>query len=209
MNQEENYAQLNQRIGDLESKVESLSKLLPLVEKVAQLEKIQESIERFESNFNLISDLDRYSPLQDLLVVGDFKGADHETARVLLEISGEDQQSLTPDDIKKFPCSAIRIIDRLWRTYSQEHFGFSIQLQIYQELGGSRESLIAQEIDYLIKFGDRVSWRINGEWQISTYEQWNFSLSAPKGCFPVKWWNSPYGAKMVNFFFVRLLECEV
>ncbi|WP_013323085.1 GUN4 domain-containing protein [Gloeothece verrucosa] len=209
MNPEENYILLNQRIAELESQVESLSKLFPLVEKIAQLEKIQESINKIESNFTLIEDIDRYSPLRNLLSVGDFKAADLETTRVLLEIAGEDRQSLTPDDIRKFPCSAIRVIDRLWKIYSDDRFGFSIQLQIYQEIGGTRESLIAQDMGLLIKFGDQVGWRENGEWQGSTYEQWNFSLSAPKGCFPVKWWSSPYGAKMVNFFFVRLLECQV
>lgn len=208
MNQEENPQQLSQRIAELEAKVESLSKILPLVE-IAQLEKIQEKIDQFESNFSLIEDLDRYSPLRDLLKAGNFKAADQETARVLLEISGEDRQSLTPEDIKKFSCSTISIIDRLWRQYSNDRFGFSIQLKIYQELGGTRESLIAQEIGLLVKFGDHVGWRVDGQWRGSSYEEWDFSLSAPQGSFPVQWWSSPYGAKMVNFFFVRLLECKL
>ncbi|ACK73211.1 GUN4 domain protein [Gloeothece citriformis PCC 7424] len=202
MNQDEKYSQLEQRITELENQVKTLSQLLPLVEQISTLEKIQ-------NNFTLIEDVDRYSPLRNLLAAGDFKGADRETARVLLEKSGEDRDSLTPDDVRKFSCNTIRVIDRLWRNYSQDCFGFSIQIQIYLEEGGTRESLIAQDINQLMKFGDRVGWRINNQWQTGTYDQWDFSVAAPKGCFPAIWWSSPYGAKMVNFFFVRLLECKI
>ncbi|MGL4881256.1 MAG: GUN4 domain-containing protein, partial [Waterburya sp.] len=32
---------------------------------------------------------------------------------------------------------------------------------------------------------------------------------APVGCHPSRWWNSPYGSKMTNFFLGRLITCDI
>ena len=176
---------------------------LTLEERVATLE------QRLNAMELLLSDFYRYGKLQDSLIAGDFKAADEETVNIILEVSGQDRNTLTPDIIQKFPCDVLRVIDRLWDTYSQGRFGFSTQLRIYQSGGGNIKTLRAQDNSFLFKFGDRVGWRVNGQWQAETYDQWDFSLAAPEGCFPAAWWNSPYGAKMVNYCFTRLLTCNL
>ncbi|NJQ98492.1 MAG: GUN4 domain-containing protein [Hydrococcus sp. CSU_1_8] len=67
----------------------------------------------------------------------------------------------------------------LWQTYSNGNFGFSIQKQIYQNLGGSRE------FDYEIwkTFGELVGWYERGHWL--NYRDLNFSHSAAVGHLPV------------------------
>lgn len=176
---------------------------------LSQLKSLSERVARIEEQLKLVSDIDRYGKLQELLAAGKFKEADEETTNVILTTVAKSRDTLTPNEMEKFPCNVLQVIDRLWRTYSQNRFGFSVQLAIYQEVGGNSDTLRAQKADIVQKFGDRVGWRINGEWQGDNYEQWNFSLSAPAGCFPAMWWKSPYGLKMVTYCFLRLLACQL
>ncbi|MDJ0718967.1 MAG: GUN4 domain-containing protein [Prochloraceae cyanobacterium] len=206
MSSKEWESEVNTRLAKIEEQLGKLAQTLAVSERFSQFE---DNISRIESNLTLITDIDRYAKLRDLLVAQDFKQADLETASVLLEVAGHERDSLTPEDVKKFPCSVLRIIDRLWLTYSKERFGFSVQLQIYQSLGGTLDTVAAQDTKILTKFGDRVGWRQNNKWRRGEPEEWDFSLSAPAGSLPVAWWDSPYGAKMVNFFFGRLINCNL
>lgn len=58
-------------------------------------------------------------------------------------------------------------------------------------------------------FAQQVGWVVEGKLRFEEYEQWDFSLNAPVGSFPAIWWKSPYGLKMVTFFFIRLLDCKI
>jgi hypothetical protein len=157
----------------------------------------------------LLPDIDRYRQLQNFLAEGDFQSADKETARLMLEIAGEHRESLTPEAVRKFPCDVLAIIDRLWLEYSERRFGFSIQLQTYMGLGGNVDTLRTQDQQLFESYGDKVGWRCDNKWQSSDYNNWDFSLNAPVGCFPAYWWKSPYGLKMINYFFLRLIDCQL
>ena len=76
---------------------------------------------------------------------------------------------LKTEDIDNFPCEDLQTIDQLWLHYSQGKFGFSVQKEIYESLGGTRESIKVWE-----KFGDRVGWRKGGSW--GRYEDLNFDM---------------------------------
>lgn len=157
----------------------------------------------------LVSDVNLYERLRDFLAAGNFKEADEETTKVILEVAGKERETLTPEDIQKFSCSVLRIIDRLWLTYSNERFGFSVQVGIYRSGGGSMDTLLTQNMEVMRSFADRIGWRKNNKVQFDNYDNWDFTLSAPVGCFPAHWWRSPYGLKMVNYYFTRLMTCEL
>ena len=77
---------------------------------------------------------------------GKWKEADEETLEVMLQVANRPQQGyLNSEDIEKFPCEDLRIIDQLWVKYSitkeypEGKFGFSVQKKIYESLGGTRE----------------------------------------------------------------------
>ncbi|GGA51843.1 GUN4 domain-containing protein [Okeania sp. KiyG1] len=177
------------------------SRELELSERVAQLE------EKLDQALMLISDIYRYGKLRDLLSAGKWKEADQETAKVMLEISGQtDKEKLTPDDVIKFPCSVINLIDQLWTNYSKGHFGFSIQKKIYESMGGTYD-ISNIDMKVLNKTCERLGLLLNNKW--IPYEKLNFSLEAPKGCFPVAWWDSPYGAKLAVYFLARLNACNI
>ncbi|HIK44956.1 MAG TPA: GUN4 domain-containing protein [Leptolyngbyaceae cyanobacterium M65_K2018_010] len=188
---------LAHRLSDIEAKLEAFIQ-----------QGLAERIARLEDALTLVTDVERYQPLQLLLKTGKLREADEETLHVLLQEAGTlDREELTPDAVKQFPCSVLRVIDRLWTTYTGGRFGFSIQLRLYQEVGGSLETALSQDLTLLRRLGDHLGWRENDQWK--TIDQAPHSLNDPVGCYPVIWWDSPYGAKMVNYFLVRLFTCEL
>lgn len=172
------------------------------------LASISDRLVQSEDNLMLVTDVQRYKKLQTLLAAGNFREADWETIRVIQAVTGEPNlEDITPDDMRQFPCSDLRVINNLWQTHSQGKFGFSVQIRIYQEVGGSLETTIAQDRRIIEQFGEQVGWRIGEKW--IKCDDLDYTLNAPVGCHPSRWWNSPFGSKMTNFFFNRLITCEI
>ncbi|MEL7408235.1 MAG: GUN4 domain-containing protein [Cyanobacteria bacterium J06558_2] len=101
-----------------------------------------------------------YQQLETYLKDGQWREADYETFKVMLKVANREEQGwLDFDSIDNFPCKDLRTIDHLWVQYSNEKFGFSIQKEIYEELGGGRE----YDRSVVESFGDRVGWRSDNE----------------------------------------------
>ncbi|MGJ5673966.1 MAG: GUN4 domain-containing protein [Nostochopsis sp.] len=123
-----------------------------------------------------------YTKLRNLLAQQEWKEADLETAKVMLQIMGKNYwNEVYKEDIYNFSCQDIHIIDQLWDHYSYGYFGFSVQQNIWSEMGG--------RVDYETekRLGDRLGWRKDGNWL--DYEQLTFKLSpmTPMGHLPAKW----------------------
>ena len=113
-----------------------------------------------------------YKQLCELLAARKWQEADWETSRAMLKVMYREQAGwLRVEDFQRFPTSELGIIDRLWVQYSQQHFGLSIQKQIWQSVGNN-----------YFKFGDRVGWRQSGAWL--NYSQLTFTTHAPPGHLP-------------------------
>jgi hypothetical protein len=126
-----------------------------------------------------------YTKLRDLLAAGKWKEADQETGKVMCQAAGrENEEWLRIEDIDNFPCEDLRTINQLWLHYSSGKFGFSVQKEIYESLGGTRE----YNKEMWDKFGDRVGWRKGGEnWLY--YKNLTFNLElAPQAHLPAKVW---------------------
>lgn len=180
-----------------------------LSEILTQVQSLNQRVAYLEEKLKLLTDVDRYGQLQELLMSSKFKEADEETTRIILETVNQTRDSLNPDDMSKLPCSTLRVVDRLWRDYSQDRFGFSIQVGIYLDVGGNIDTLRSQDAQMIQKYGESVGWHKDGKWQLDNYNNWDFSLSAPVGCFPASWWKSPYGLKMATYCFTRLMSCNL
>ena len=125
---------------------------------------------------NLYTPVD-YTKLENLLQAQNFKEADKETDKVVLEVANRQGSGyLRKEDAEKFPCKELRSIDQLWLKYSGGKFGISVQQQIYQSLGGTKE----YNRDVWRSMGDRVGWRQGGQW----LSDLNFSQTAPSGHLP-------------------------
>ncbi len=187
------------RLSAIESQLQQFGQILTT---------ISDRLARSEASLDLVTDVQRYKKLQDLLTAGNFREADWETIRIIQSVTGEPElEEITPDDMRQFPCSALRVIDNLWHTHSQGKFGFGVQIKIYQAVGGSLETTISQDRHLIEQFGEQVGWRVENRW--IKCDDLDYTLNAPEGCHPSRWWNSPFGSKMTNFFFNRLLTCEI
>uniref|UniRef100_A0ACD5GR28 GUN4 domain-containing protein n=1 Tax=Desertifilum tharense IPPAS B-1220 TaxID=1781255 RepID=A0ACD5GR28_9CYAN len=125
-----------------------------------------------------------YSMLRDFLKAGKWKEADEETIARMLEAAGrEEKRVLEERSINEFPCEDLRTIDRLWVKYSEGHFGFSVQAEIYCSLGGTQSC--DEQIDEKIweAFADRVGWRKQGSWLLYPDPNLTFNTSAPSVTF--------------------------
>ncbi|RCJ18535.1 hypothetical protein A6S26_28690 [Nostoc sp. ATCC 43529] len=151
-----------------------------------------------------------YEQLAYYLAAGMWQEADKETDRLMLQVAGREKQGyLGLDDIRQFPCKDLRTIDQLWVQYSNGHFGFSVQKEIFLECGGILEGNQAnwpfnkvlllslgwiyarfggrfmdrddKNYEAFLRFSDRVGWRVDQRW----FEQVKFDISASKGYLPL------------------------
>lgn len=173
-----------------------------------EIERLQERIASLEEKLLLVSNIYRYEPLQQLLKEGKWLEADQETVRLILAIAGQEKlEDLQPSEIERLECSEVQVIDRLWLTYSGNRFGFSVQVRLYQDLGGNEQTTIEQDSQLIEKWGDRLGWRTGGKW--IKCSDLDYSAKAATGGLPGLWWNSPYGSKMTNYFLARLMSCRI
>lgn len=135
-----------------------------------------------------------YSQLNALLSTGRWQAADLETKEVMLQVIGR-VDFLPRELIEEFPCEDLRIIDRLWRHYSRDRFGFSLQVEILNEVGGNWNN-----------FGDRVGWRIDGIWQPK--DDRRYDLQAPAGHLPSAAIRAAGHGKARTLILSRLEGCQ-
>lgn len=175
------------------------------------LDALSERVERLEQKLDkallLLTDVYRYQKLRDFLEAGNWKEADQETTRIMLEIMNKSSlDDILPDEIMIFPCSALSLLDQLWMSYSNDRFGFSVQQQIYTRLGGN-DDVSDIDMKVLQAMEAEFGWSVNHE--LLDYDDLDFSSEAPVGCHPSGWWRSPYGGKMAVYFIARLIRCGV
>jgi eukaryotic-like serine/threonine-protein kinase len=123
-----------------------------------------------------------YSQLQALLAAGRWEEADLETRSLMLQVVGLPESSFLMESLLcEFPHEPIGAIDRLWRKFSRDRFGFSIQNRIWHEIGGRKPGA---NYHTWLEFGRSVGW-LNGHWLVN--EQLTFDLTAPAGHLPAFW----------------------
>ncbi len=153
-----------------------------------------------------------YTRLRGLLTARLWQVADQETTAIMLRISGREAEGwLTEEDIDNFPCTDLLTIDQLWIKYSNGHFGFSVQKEIWQSVGGTKNA----SIKIYRNFGERVGWRgRGGSWLF--YSGLTFNTTASAGHLPaalLTWlWSSFYRKlwwNIISSLESRLTECKM
>jgi serine protease Do len=122
-----------------------------------------------------------FQRLEALLKEGKWREADLETWNLMLKLTKRERSGwLRVDDVKNFPRQELRKMDQLWVEYSNGKFGFSVQKQIWLDLGGKLDG--KPDGDTFVKLSDRVGWRKNNDWLL--YKDYTFSTNAPRGHLP-------------------------
>ncbi|MDE5067774.1 MAG: GUN4 domain-containing protein [Trichodesmium sp. St4_bin8_1] len=144
-----------------------------------------------------------YTKLRDLLAAKQWREADLETYKRMLEVAGRNLKgSLRVKDVYNFPCKDLVTINELWIKYSDGKFGLSVQKQIYESMGGTKE------YDYKVieDFGNRVGWRQDGKWL--RYHYLTFSEKYEMGCLPVSF----YLERVASLLFAgmcKFIDCDL
>lgn len=93
-----------------------------------------------------------YSVFNETLASGDFKAADAESRRLLIELAGPAAVKrgwVYFAEVKTFPETDMKTMDALWRFYSDNKFGFTEQRKVWNK------TEVRGQFD---KFAEEVSW---------------------------------------------------
>ena len=149
----------------------------------------------------------RYFKLAHYLQTGQWEEADYETYEVMCQVIGKQGVEWEIEDIEKFPCKDLRTLDQLWVQFSSGRFGFSVQRDIYVDVGGKLDGEYYREA--WLKFSDRVKWSVGGNFL--NYNQLTFDLTGATGHLPRCWCGGGLVVVGVGFcgLFSRTETCEL
>ncbi|MGA1133783.1 MAG: GUN4 domain-containing protein, partial [Prochlorotrichaceae cyanobacterium] len=85
-------------------------------------------------------------------------------------------------------CDRLQHIDQLWRTYSQDQFGFSVQKNLVAQNGDDPTNLTVKAYRRLAL---QTGWKTGTDQEGSGYRRYrslDFSDAAPQGQFPASPW---------------------
>lgn len=145
-----------------------------------------------------------YSLLQELLIAQKWREADEETRRLMLKVAHREKEGwLDSRSIDSFPCQDLQTIDRLWVQASRGRFGFSIQKQVWDSVGGQPNA----DWETYCRFGDRVGWRINGNWLNNTIA---FDPMGSIGHLPIcSRFSGLFWVRVISSLVSRLEKCGI
>lgn len=97
--------------------------------------------------------------LEEYLCQAEWRKADEETAFIFFEVMA--LENIDRDKMYyQTPSQILREIDQLWVKHSDGKFGFSVQKDIYQSLGGTRK----YDEEIWEAFCNKVGWQQGGKW---------------------------------------------
>ncbi|HIK32889.1 MAG TPA: GUN4 domain-containing protein [Oscillatoriales cyanobacterium M59_W2019_021] len=133
-----------------------------------------------------------YSFLQSALEAQDFQTADLLTRELLCQLAGDAaiaRKWVYFTEIDRIPTTDLQTIDRLWLTYSDNKFGFSVQRQIWLGKGKNWDKLWVE-----------LGWKTNNNWTRYPHE-FTWDSSAPKGHLPLS--NQLRGVRVLAAIFAH------
>ena len=95
-----------------------------------------------------------YVPLANMLLIGDFKGADQFTRDALIKIAGEGAQKrgyVYFTEVKSLPEQDMATIEKLWLKYSKGKFGYTVQRAVWNQV------TVAQDFE---RFCRKIGWNM-------------------------------------------------
>ena len=150
-------------------------------------------------------DINYYTQLDNYLSQAKWQEADQETKKILLFSSGKNSdEKLGVEEIRNLPDEILFKINELWVKHSNQHFGFSIQQSICQNISSpkpkfnfiffKKTQIDENPKDSWYSFGRCVGWyqtnNKTGKDEWIQYKNLVFTLNAPKGSLPYfrDWW---------------------
>ncbi|NEP55048.1 MAG: hypothetical protein F6K65_42215, partial [Moorea sp. SIO3C2] len=105
----------------------------PQREQQALTQALNQELQKKTNELNLQTNQERYQKLKGLLEKNKWEEANQETITIINQVDGRTTTySWQERDIQEFPCDILCQIDKLWRQYSNNCFGFTIQKMIWE-----------------------------------------------------------------------------
>jgi serine/threonine protein kinase len=157
------------------------------------------------------------SELKEALTFGQWQEGDRLTNKIILELAAKDKiAKLTAADISQISCEVWIAIDQEWMQASNNRFGWTVQKQVWQDLGGKliyTEDTYWQFADVYERFANYIGWRKPRWLNLGLspkiwrkYENLLFAINAPRGHLPsLLFWE---GFNLVDAVFYRLEICN-
>lgn len=133
-----------------------------------------------------------YTRLRNFLATGQWKEADEETRKVMIEAARREKEGLLDREASEtFPSTDLHTINQLWEKFSKGRFGFSVQKRIWESLVGNSVADIEMSQqrhldnnfkEHIDQFGDRIGWSVKGNWL--HFRDLTFDSCAPEGHLP-------------------------
>jgi GUN4-like len=126
----------------------------------------------------------RYFKLRDFLQANDWRQADDETYRLMLQsVHKYKGDWIRNTEMRNFPCADLHTINKLWVDYSNGKFGFSAQKTIYYEIQ-YQYSVFKKPFSITgDEFTRCVGW-LDKQGLYKERDNLTFSLDAPQGHLP-------------------------
>ena len=154
----------------------------------------------------LLSDIDvDFTLLRDLLAEQKFQEADDETRRLLIEIAGEDAESrgyVYFSEVRTMPVADLQTMDNLWRHYSKEKFGYSVQARLWRSSKRNWDT-------FFLKIGWTTGTNLYKKWgAIDGASEYTYTLKeAEKGHLPLT--NALRGTSLLEELFIHPAFADV
>lgn len=186
-------------------------RLLQLEQQVAEL---ASQLQEQQQTLLLVGDVQRFSRLRELLAAGKLDAADLETSRLLVDELAGPAGDISPESLERCPAAPLQIIDGLWQANTGRRQGFAVQQRLYAALGGSRDSLMAQDHDLFHQFTQQVGWPLVEGVGFAMPEELTVPAATAvdaegmvlEGHLPLRCWATDYGLKAANLLMARLIE---
>jgi hypothetical protein len=141
----------------------------------------------------------RYSKLSSLLASGNWQEADKETKYLILLMT-QNFSILNEQAISQMSCQTLSAIDQLWRSNSQDRFGFAIQARKWRTMFGNKFETNNRNFE---DFATELGWRDRGIFLPT--DRINYSLTAPKGHLPKLFLDGPIWGRFIQ----HLDSCKI
>jgi GUN4-like len=149
--------------------------------------------------------------LETLLQQQQWQAADVKTTAIILEICQQQAQGfVSSEDLARIDCSQWRTIDHLWKKYSNNHFGWSIQAEIWRSIAVTTDP----DWEAWCRFGNITGWYVNDAWL--HWGDVRFNLQSPRGHLPrngawMGWGLGDFwtGCGMLSAIVQKLENCQI
>ena len=144
--------------------------------------------------------------LEAFLSQENWEKADKLTLELILKNNNGD--FLTAPSIRKIRSDLLKEIDSLWANSSSGRFGLKLQTQLWQDCRTPKKNIFSRmkifgntkdapisKTEAWTEFGCRVGWRDEEKRNVLPDDKIDFSIKAPKGCFPQtrRWLHGGFG----------------